>query len=253
MPVRPLAHLFPRLVADRAVRGVVVTTVLLALTVPLLLRQSSAYGAGLSDGLSVGGGRGPAAVANLLALGMALAAAWLSDGVVSELRRDGSGPLLLTRPVSCRGLFLARWLAGFAALAAVVLASVTTLNAIWRATEGSGSPLSVSGAIGAAIVTWTWVGSAVLLLSSVLERGEALAGGLLVILPISLAAILPPGSVPARLSGSLPSQDVLAASRDLLAGHAVPGHALLSPLGWGCLTLAIGIFTACRREWRAAE
>jgi len=251
--VRSLARLFPRLVVDRAARAVVVTTALLALTAPLMLRQGSAYGAGLSDGLSVGGTRGATLVVNLLAFGLALAAAWLSEGVVSGLRRDGSGPLLLTRPVSRSGLFMAHWLAGLTALAAVALAIVATLNGIRHAAEGSGSPMSVSGAVGAAIVTWTWVGSVVLLCSSLLERGEALAGALLVILPISLAAILPTGSLPARLSGLLPSRDVLTTSRDLLAGQTVSRHTLLWALGWGSLTLAIGILSACTREWRALE
>ena len=251
--MRSLARLFPRLVADRAARAFVAATVLLALTAPLLLRQGSAYGAGLSDGLSAGGTRGARIVVNLVALGLALAAAWLSEGVVSGPRRDGSGPLLLTRPVPRSGLFLARWLAGLTALAVVALAIVATLNGIWRAAEGSGSPMSLPGAFGAVVVTWTWVGSAVLLFSSVLERGEALAGALLVILPISFAAILPTGSVPARLSGSLPSEAMLTTSRDLLAGQAVSGNAALWAVGWGSLTLAIGIFAACRREWRATE
>ena len=251
--MRPLARLFPRLMADRVLRAAVVTTVLLALTAPLLLRHGSAYGAGLSDGLSIGGTGGATVVVNLLALGMALAAAWLSEGTVSGLRRDGSGPLVLTRPVSRSGLYLARWLAGLTALAASSLAIVAVLNGLWRAAGGSGSPMSLPGAFGAAVVTWTWVGSAVLLLSSVLERGEALAGGLLVILPISLAAMLRTDSAAAKLAGALPSQDMLATSRDLLAGQAVSGDSLLWAIGWGSLTLAIGIFTACRREWRAAE
>lgn len=249
--MRSLALLFPRLVADRAGRTAVITTVLLALTVPLILRHRSAYGAGLSDGLSVDGTRGATVAANVLALGLALAAAWLSEGVVSGLQRDGSGPLLLTRPVPRSGLFLARWLAGLTALAALGLAIATTLNGIGRVAAGGGSPLSPLGAIGAAVVTWAWVGSAVFLFSSTLERGEALAGALLFILPISLAAILPPASVLARISGSLPSQDVLATSRDLLAGQAATGHALLSVLAWGSVTLAVGVFIACRREWRA--
>lgn len=249
--MRSLAQLFPRLVADRAARTVVVTTVLLALTVPLILRHSSAYGAGLSDGLSVDGPQGATVAANLLALGMGLAAAWLSEGVVSGLRHDGSGPLLLTRPVSRSGLFLARWLAGLTALAALGLAIATALNGIGRAAGGGGSPLSPLGAIGAAVVTWAWVGSAVLLFSSMLERGEALAGALLFVLPISFAAILRPGSVLARISGSLPSQDVLTTTRDLLAGRAATEHAMLSIILWGSATLAVGVIVACRREWRA--
>ena len=76
--MRSIARLFPCLLADLAARAVVVTAVLLAPTAPLLLRQGSAYGAGLLDGLSVGGTRGATIVANLLALGMALAVAWLS-------------------------------------------------------------------------------------------------------------------------------------------------------------------------------
>lgn len=248
--MRSLLPVFPGLVADRAGRAVVVTTVLLALTVPLFLRDGSAYAAGLSDGLSVGGTQGTTLAANLVALGMALAAAWMSDGVVSGLRRDGIAPLVLTRPVPRSGLFLARWLAGFTALAAVGLTIATTLNGVWRGFGGAGYPLSAAGAIGAAAVIWIWVGSAVLLFSSALERGEGLAGGLLFVLPISLAAILPPDTVLARVAGWLPSQTVLTTSRDLLAGRAAQAHALLAVLIPGCLTLALGVFVACRREWR---
>ncbi|MCL7981638.1 MAG: ABC transporter permease subunit [marine benthic group bacterium] len=247
-----ISILFPRLVRDRFPRAAVATAVLLSLTVPLLMRGASDAAAGVRDGISAGPASGTATVIPIVALLLALAAAWLADGVVSDLKRDGSAPLVLTRPVSRIGYFTARWLAGFACLAGAGLVTALVLNGAARFSGFVGPGLSPVGALGAAAASWLWVGSAVLVLSSLLERGEALAGALLLVLPFFLTGMLAPGNSIARVAAVLPSRTVLDVSRTLLAGDPVIGSHLGRVAAWGAGSVALGLFLAVRREWSAS-
>ena len=244
--MRSLAVLFPRLLRDRLSRSVVATALVLLFTSPLLRAGKS----GFADGYMAGGKLGAASTANLVGLLLALAAPWLAEGVVSDLRRNGSGPLLLTRPISRPGFYFARWLAGFGGLASVAITAASTINIAWSVGGGSGPGLSLAGSIVAGLVIWVWVGSTVLLLSAVLDRGEALAGALFVAIPIVLTASLPTTD---RLAGAgrvLPVRPMLSAARALLAGD-VPVHSSLVTTGvWGLTILGIGLFVTSRRDWR---
>lgn len=241
--------LLPRLVGDRVRRAAIAAAVLLSITLPLFLRGTSDAAAGVRDGISASHASGTAALIPIVALMLALSAAWLADGVVSEVRRDGSAPLVLTRPISRSGYFLTRWMAGFLCLAAVGLVTTLTIDLAARL-SGTGEPaLSPVGAVGAAATSWLWVGSVVLVVSSLLDRGEALAGALLLLLPPYLAATLSPETVFTRVAAALPSKTVLDVSRTLLAGDPVIGGHLVRVAGWSAGALALGLFIAARREW----
>jgi ABC-type transport system involved in multi-copper enzyme maturation permease subunit len=190
------------------------------------------------------------AATSVLAIAIALASSWFADGVVSDLHRDGTGPLLLVRPLPRMALFLSRWLSGFVALAMTCLLCSLLLNLAWQLAGGQGRIVSDTGAVAAAAVAWIWVGSCVLLLSTVLERGEAIIGALLFLLPLSLAAIVTPGSALSAALAALPSKAVLYAARALLSGGATEAVEIASCVVWGAMVLAIGTLAACRREWR---
>jgi ABC-type transport system involved in multi-copper enzyme maturation permease subunit len=244
--------LLPRLIRDRMTRAAVATAILLSLTLPLLVRGAPDLAAGVRDGISTGGVSGTATVIPILSVLLALAAAWLADGVVSELGRDGSAPLVLTRPVSRSGYFVSRWVAGLVCLVTVGLVTALVLNGASRLYGTYGPGLSPVGAVGAAAASWLWVGSVVLVFSSLLGRAEALAGALLLVLPIYVAAMLPPGTSLSRVSSALPSNTVLDVSRTLLAGEPV----ILGHIGriavWGAGALALGLWIAAHREWSNA-
>jgi len=247
--MRSLAILFPRLLRDRLLRSVVATALVLLLTSPLLRTGDS----GFSDGYMVGGEPGAASTANLVGLLLALAAPWLAEGIVSDLRRTGIGPFLLTRPIFRPGFYFARWLTGLVCLVGVAIATAVLINTVWNGGGGSGPGLSLAGSIGAGVVIWVWVGSTVLLLSVVLDRGEALAGMLLLAVPIALTAALPPTDLLARVTRMLPVRPMLSAARSLLAGDLPAPFGLVVAGSWGLAMLGIGLLVASRRDWRAGD
>lgn len=247
--MRSLAVLFPRLLRDRLSRSFVATVLVLLFTSPLLRTGES----GFADGYMAGGEPGAASTAKLVGLLLALAAPWLAEGVVSDLRRNGSGPLLLTRPISRPGFYFARWLAGFVCLASVAVIAASTINIAWSAGGGSGPGLSLAGSIGAGFVIWIWVGSTVLLLSAVLDRGEALAGTLLVAIPIALTASLPTTDLMASVARLMPVRPILNAARAFLTGDVPVLSTLVTTGGWGLTILGIGLFVASRWDWRAGD
>ena len=242
--MRSLARLFPRLLRDRLPRSVVATALVLLLTSPLLRFGESAF----SDGYMVGGEPGAASTANLVGLLLALAAPWLAEGIVSDLRRNGTGPLLLTRPIPRPGFYFARWLAGLVCLTVVAITVAAIINTVWSARGGSGPGLSLAGSIGAGLVIWVWVGSTVLLLSAVLDRGEALAGTLLVAIPIALTVSLPPTDLLAGAAHVPPVRPMLSAARTLLAGNLPAPSSLVETGIWGLAILGIGLLFASRRD-----
>ena len=244
--MRSLARLFPRLLRDLIPRSVVATALVLLLTSPLLRFGESAF----SDGYMAGGAPGAASTANLVGLLLALAAPWLAEGIVSDLRRNGTGPLLLTRPIPRPGFYFARWLAGLVCLAGVAITTAAIINIAWSAGGGSGPGLSLAGSIGAGLVIWVWVGSTVLLLSAFLDRGEALAGTLLVAIPIALTAALPPTDLLVSALRVLPVRQMLSSARAVLAGDVPELSGLVAAGSWGLTILGIGLLVASRRDWR---
>lgn len=247
--MRSLVRLLPRQILDRLPRAILATILILLLTSPLWASSES----GFSDGYGMDAEPGAVAVARLLCLLLALAAPWMAEGVVSGSRLDGTAPLTLARPVPRAGVYLARWVAGLGAIVAVAIAVSTILDLICNQRPGDGQGLSIVGAAGAALVIWMWVGSAVLLLSAVLNRGEALVGALVVVTPLALAVALPPGSALAEAAEFIPTRTMLAIARDLLAGR---GANLYEPLlvgAWGLGTLSIGLAVATRRDMRASD
>lgn len=245
--MKPLARLFPRMVRDRLPRSVIATSIVLLLTSPLLRIGES----GFADGYMAGGGQGAASTANLVALLLALTSPWVADGMVSELRRNGNGPLLLARPISRPAFYLARWLAGLVCLSVVALVAASSINIAWSARGGSGPGLSVAGSIAAGVVIWVWAGSAMLLLSAVLERGEALAGTLLVAIPVVLTSALPPTDLLAAAARVLPVRQMCSAARAFLAGGVPDFRTLVTTGGWGVAILGAGLLISSRRDWSA--
>ena len=244
-----IAALFPRLLRDKLPRSIAATGLVLLLTSPLLRFGES----GFADGYMAQGVPGAASTANLVGLLLALTAPWLAEGVVSGVRRSGSGPLLLTRQIYSTGFYFARWLAGFVCLAGVAIVVSAIINLVWRANGGAGPGLSLAGSIGAGLVIWLWVGSIVLLLSAVLERGEALAGALLVAIPVALTASLPTTDPLAAAARILPVRQMLGAARALLAGDVPVQSTLVTTGGWSLAILGVGLFVASRRDWQAGD
>lgn len=234
------ARLLPRLVRDRARRTAVAGTLVLLALVPALRAGRSA----LAEGWAAGAGPGAASAAGLLALLLAGVAPWVGEGIVSGPRRDGLGALAATRPVPRSGLALAGWTAAGLALAGLAVAVSAAVNAAWR---GAGPALSLPGAALAAALLWAWAGSAVLLLSALLDRGEAPLAAALVLLPALLGAGLADGGTGARALALLPTRPALRAARRLLAGGPPGAADLLPPLLGGAVLLALGLALAARR------
>ena len=138
-------------------------------------------------------------------------------------------------------------------LTIVALVAATTINVVWSTGGGIGPDLSLVGSISAGLVTWVWVGSTVLLLSALMDRGEALVGALLVAIPIAMTAVLPTTDLLARAARVLPVRPMLRAVRVSLAGNIPEQPALLTTGCWGVVVLGIGLFVACRRDWRAGD
>jgi len=247
--MRSLARLLPRQFLDRLPRAILATILVLLLTSPLWARN----GSGFSDGYGMNAESGAAGVARLLCLLLALAAPWLAEGVVSDLRLGGTGPFLLARPVPRAGVYLARWIAGLGGIVAAAVAISTILNLIWNLRPGDGHGLSIVGSAGAALVIWVWVGSVVLLLSAVVDRGEVLAGALVVVLPVALTIALPPGSLLAGAAELTPTRPMLHLARDLMAGRGWRVQEWLVVSVWGFSTLCVGLVVATRRDLTAAD
>ncbi len=247
--MRSLTRLLPRLLRDRLPRSTAATILILFLSSPLWARS----GSGFSDGYMRNAEPGAASVAKVLALLLALAAPWLAEGIVSDLRLGGHGPILLTRPVPRAGFYLARWVAGLGAITAAAITTSSVLNLVWSLRIEGGNGLSLLGSAGAALVIWVWVGSAVLLLSAVLDRGEALLGALLVAIPVALTFAVPPGSRLAEAAETLPTRPMLGAARDLLAGRGPEGIGLSIVLGWGVAALWAGLAAATRRDMTVGD
>ncbi|MGW8281956.1 MAG: hypothetical protein ACWGON_01545 [Gemmatimonadota bacterium] len=247
--MRSLARLLPRQFVDRLPRVLLATILVLLLTSPLWTRN----GSGFSDGYRMNAEPGAAAVARLLCLLLALAAPWLAEGIVSDLRLRGTGPFMLARPVPRAGVYLVRWVAGLAGIVVAAIAISTILNLISNLRPAYGHGLSIVGSAGGALIIWVWVGSVVLLLSAVLDRGEVLAGALVVVLPVALTVALPPGSLLAGAAELIPTRPMLHMARDLMAGHGPRVHELLLVSVWGFSTLWVGLVVATRRDLAAAD
>ncbi len=248
--MKPLVRLFPRLLGDRLPRAAVATALVTVLLVPLHLRTAGVTAAGVADGLAASAPAGLPGIAGLMILLLASAAAWLGDGTVSELRTTGSAVFLLTRPVSCAGYVIARWLAAACSFVGASVTVTLVLEGAFRLHTGFDSGLSVSGAAAAALVTWTWVGSTVLLLSAVPVRGEGLFGVLVLILPLALGATVPPGGLMERLVTLPPSREMLEAARALISGGSPGADRLVLTAAWGGATLAVGLGLTARSDWR---
>jgi len=239
--VSGVARLLPRLARDRLRRTIAAGVFVLLALAPALRAGRSAFGEGWADG----SGGGASSASSLLALLLALVAPWVGEGIVSGPRRDGFGAMAATRPVPAYGLALAGWIAAGLALAALAVGVAGTVNAAWR---GGGTPLSVPGAAAAALLLWTWAGSAVLLLSAALDRGEAPLAAALVLLPVLVGQGLAVSGPLARTLGLLPTRPALRAARTALAGGMPPLVDLLAPLAGGAVVLGLALALATRRR-----
>ena len=234
-----LARLLPRLVRDRARRTLAAGVLLLLAMAPALRAGRSAYSEGWVDGSG-----GAASAASLLALLLVVAAPWIGEGIVSRPRRDGFGALAACRPVPRSGLALAGWVAAGLAVAALAVGVAAAVNGAWR---GIGPPLSLPGAAVAAALLWAWAGSAVLLLSALLDRGEAPLAAAAVLLPALLATGPSSGGPVVETLALVPTRPALRAARAVLAGAPAGTADLLPPLVGATLLLVLGLALAARR------
>lgn len=239
--MRPLFRLLPRLARDRVLRLPLVGGLLLLALAPVLRGGRS----GLADGLLAEADAGPASAARLLAFLLAISAPWIGEGLVSGPRRDGGAALAAVRPVPRAGLPLAGWVAAGLVHAALAVLLAAIVNATW---PGSGASLSALGAAAAALVLWAWVGSALLLLSALLDRGEAPLAAALVLLPAVLGAGLAGADPLARALRVLPTRPALRAASEALTGGVPAATDLVHVAVGGALLLGLGLAIAARQE-----
>lgn len=212
------------------------------------------------------GGKGPAAAGFRAGLeagpaGGLLAGLWgvlllagvpvLWQGVVSSDVRDGGFRTTLARPVWRPGIYLARHAAAIGLLAAAA-------SAVGAALRGAGAAAAPdpAGLAAASLLTGWTAGALVLLLSSLMDRGDALAAVALLLAPAALEGAATAGgalSVAARLvSAILPPVLPLAEARiALLAGGWPDASALLPAVAYGAAALALAVVRLQVREFRA--
>lgn len=237
---------------DRAGRASALTAVGLAVLLPrvLLLDGPGRTGGGFRDGLVAGaGGVGPALV-GIVGIFLLAGVLLLWQGVVSGSVAGGRYRTPLVRPVSRPGFYLARH------AAALLLLGLAALSTGW-VLLAAGGPGNVRplGLAAAALLTGWALGGLLLLLSSLLDRGDLLAAVALVLAPVAVdggvaAGGLPPG-LAAALGVLLPPMGALRALRHgLLSGAPLQGGELASVLAYGTAALVLAALRLRAREFR---
>lgn len=236
---------------DRAGRAAVLAAAGTAVLLPrTLLRGDSGPAAeGFRAGLEAG--PGGSVLAGLWGVFLVAGVLVLWQGVVASDVESGRFRTTLARPVWRPGVYLARH-AG--ALVLLALAAAVVL-AVLRAAGGEPVP-DPGGLVLAALLTGWAAGALLLLLSSLLDRGDVLACVALLLAPGALEGAADPAGPLATAAGlvsaALPPMLPLAgARRVLLAGGWPDGHALAAAVAYGASALALAALRLHWREYRA--
>lgn len=234
---------------DRSARALLLAAVGAVVLLPRVLPAAGAGpgAAGFRDGLAAGG----AAAGTLAGLwGVVLLGGILLlwQGIVSSDVEGGRFRTLLVRPVWRPGLFLARH---GAALLLLVLAAAAVGGCLWLA--GARIPAAVLP-LSALLAGWT-LGGLLILLSSLLDRGDVLAALALFLAPGALDGLAPAegpvGVVAAVLSRLLPPMYALRDARhDLMAGGPPAAGDLAEVAIYGTAAVGLALLRLHTREFR---
>lgn len=236
---------------DRAGRAALLAAAGTALLLPRTLRveETGPAAAGFRAGLEAGPAGG--LLAGLWGVILLAGVLLLWQGIVSSDLEAGRFRTILARPVWRPGVYLAR----HAAALALLVAASSAVGAILRAAASGAAP-DPGGLAAASLLTGWSVGALLLLLSSLLGRGDVLAAVAVLLAPAALegtAAAGGPLSAAAGLaSAALPPVTLLAeVRRSLLAGGWPDGSELLHVVVYGAAALALAVLRLQLREYRA--
>lgn len=248
IPVHPEARSFA---GDRAGRAALLVAAGAALILPraLVLVDDGPGAAGFRAGLEAG--PGPGLIAGLWGIFLLAGVLVLWQGIVSSDVASGRFRTTLVRPVWRPGIFLARHVTALLLLAAAA-AGVAAL--LWIA--GGGAAPDPGGLLLASLLTGWTLGALLLLLSALLDRGDALAAVALFLAPGALEGALEGGTVVGAagrlLSAALPPMLPLAElRRALLAGAEPGGGVLAAAILYGGAALVLALLRLHLREYRA--
>lgn len=237
---------------DRGLRAVLLAAAAAAVLVPRVLPASGPGpgAAGFRDGLAAGPGATAGTVAGLWGVVLLGGVLLLWQGIVASDAESGRFRTLLARPLWRPGLYLARHGAAIVLLLAAAAAVAGAL-----ALKGAGVP-PLALPLSALLAGWA-LGGLLLLLSSLLERGDVLAALALFLAPGALAGPTPPeglaGAATSALSAILPPVFALRDARhDLAAGAAPAAGDVVELLFYGAVALGLALLRLHTREYRGA-
>lgn len=238
---------------DRSWRAALLAAAGTALLLPraLLLEDSGPGAAGFRAGLEAGPGPGSGLLAGLWGVFLLAGVLVLWQGVVSSHVESGRFRTDLVRPVWRPGLYLARHLAALALLAAVTCAVAGLLRA-----AGAGAVPDPAGLLMASLLTGWTLGALLLLLSALMDRGDALAAVALFLAPGALDGMRGSGGPAVEGAGELltavlpPTLHLAGARRALLAGGEPDGAVVTAILLHGAAALGLALLRLRLREYR---
>lgn len=238
-------------VRDRAGRAALLAAAGAALLLPRALRAGGegSAAAGFRAGLEAGAAGG--LLSGLWGVLLLAGVLVLWQGIVSSDFVDGGFRTTLARPVWRPGIYLARHAAAIALLAVAASAVGAVLGG-----AGAGAVPDPAGLAAASLLTGWTAGALVLLLSSLMDRGDALAAVALLLAPAALDGAKAAGgalSAAARLASPVlpPVLPMAEARLELLAGGWPDASALLPAVAYGAAALALAVVRLQVREFRA--
>lgn len=235
---------------DRSGRALLLAAVGVALLLPRVLPAAAAGpgAAGFRDGLA--GGSAAGTLAGLWGVAILGGVLLLWQGIVSSDVESGRFRTLLVRPVWRPGLFLARH-------AAVLLLLALAAGAVGASLTWAGAGVPAAALPLSALLAGWALGGLLLLLSSLLDRGDVLAALALFLAPGALDGLAPAGGLPgaaaATLSRVLPPVFALRDARHALLAGGVPVAAdLIEVAVYGAVAAGLALLRLRTREFRGA-
>lgn len=236
---------------DRAGRAALLVALGLAVLLPSALRLEGAGGAaeGFRDGLAAGPA-GASVLAGLWGIFLLAGVLLLWQGIVSGTVAAGRHRTLLARPLWRPGFYLARHAA---ALFLLVLAAMAA-GLVLLVAGGSGASRPLALLVATLLTGWS-LGGLLLLLSSVLDRGDVLAAVALFLAPAAADGLVAVGAPSSGAAGALGAvlPPVLAlrdARHALLAGGPLDGGEVAAIVAYGAAALVLAILRLQTREFR---
>lgn len=238
---------------DRSWRAALLTAAGTALLLPrgLLVGDSGPGAEGFRAGLEAGQGPGSGLLAGLWGVLLLAGVLVLWQGIVSSHVESGRFRTELVRPVWRPGLYLARHLAALSLLAAVACGVAGLLRL-----AGAGAVPDPAGLLLATLLTGWTLGALLLLLSTFMDRGDALAAVALFLAPGALDGLRGSGGTVVEGAGRLltaalpPTLPLAGARRALLAGGEPDGAAVAAILLYGAVALGLALLRLHAREYR---